>query len=686
MSPPPDLFQPTAPLLPSLYDWGLEGSLEEAAVRLPSCPSEEDLAALLPDYEITGLLGRGGMGVVYRGVQRQLQRPVAIKVLPLDLADTPGFAARFQQEATAMASLNHPGIVAVYDFGETMAGHFYYVMELLLGLDLAESLRAHRLAPEAAVELVTALATALDFAHQQGVIHRDLKPSNILLTSDGEPKLADFGLALLMEKNLELSRLTMGGTTLGTLEYAAPEQLEGEVVTTASDLYSLGVLTYELLTGELPRGVFDPPSVRNPAVDAAFDGVVLTALQSDPERRHASVAEFRMALLHAADVRAQQAEKERKLRQKLARRARVAAVLCGVVLLTAGLAVYAWRARQEANERRATAEAAQAETEGVMQFLLTDLRKRLEATGNLGAMDSVLERAVAHFRQKYESSSHAPTAAVQLADVLVTKGDVIGVRGLQAQAAALFQEALALASSARAAEPGNPAWQRRVVQAHRRLSEYHMGVTQYPQALTEARAMLHEAEQLHDPAAAHEVASAHYALAVALGWLKQWEDCRAEWLTTQAMLRTLAAAHPQDEALPRELANIEMALGSLEEQLEHYPEMMDHWQKFHEFVRQHDGPRSNLFCHSSVRLGVGLRKSGSPSEALPLLADAVAIAEQEVATLPGHKGALSLLMWCLKELVTVQELTHQPAAAQATRERLEKVTALDADTPARTHL
>ena len=184
-----------------------EGSLaEEQAQGEWTPPTPGDLEALLPEYEFQDICGRGGMGAVYRAVQKKLARPVAVKILPVSLGDSPGFADRFRQEARAMGSLNHPHIVAVYDSGETLAGHSFYVMEFIEGRDLAQKLAEGKMDLEAAVQVMTETCEAVEFAHSKGIIHRDIKPSNILLTAEGKVKLADFGLALPMEKNLELSR------------------------------------------------------------------------------------------------------------------------------------------------------------------------------------------------------------------------------------------------------------------------------------------------------------------------------------------------------------------------------------------------------------------------------------------------------------------------------------------------
>jgi serine/threonine protein kinase len=242
-----------------------------------------------------------------------------------------------------MASLHHPGVVQVYETGETAEGHLYYVMELVDGEDLASRLRRGRLPMEEAVPLIAQVAEALQAAHQLGIVHRDVKPANIFLSGTGTARLGDFGLALTEEQAEEALRLTRAGTTVGTVEYAAPEQLSrARPVSAASDVFSLGVLTDEVLTGELPRGNFDPPSLCNPEVDAAFDSVVLRALQTDSARRYADAGAFREAFLHAADRRRQQVLRDEAVRRKIMRRTRTVAALAAVPLVTGGSAVLAW--------------------------------------------------------------------------------------------------------------------------------------------------------------------------------------------------------------------------------------------------------------------------------------------------------------------------------------------------------
>jgi serine/threonine protein kinase len=262
-------------------------------------PSLEELQMRLPVYQITSLLGRGGMGAVYKGCQINLDRPVAIKILPsfMDDDETGGnFSARFKNEARAMARLSHAGIVKAFDFGETADGLLYIVMEFIEGTDVAQMLHEQgRLPPEHALAITAHVCDALTYAHSRGIYHRDIKPANIMVGYDGVVKVADFGLAKMSHDGK--SGLTQSGLALGTLHYMAPEALVlGAGVDHRADLYSLGVMLYQMLTGSLPQGIFKMPSQLVPGLDPRYDAIISKALREDRDIRHQSAAEFRAEL------------------------------------------------------------------------------------------------------------------------------------------------------------------------------------------------------------------------------------------------------------------------------------------------------------------------------------------------------------------------------------------------------
>jgi polar amino acid transport system substrate-binding protein len=261
----------------------LQGGLAAApAVGSFTPPSVAELAPLFPQLEIVGLLGSGGMGAVYKARQPALDRLVALKILPKELGRDPSFAERFAREARALAKLDHPHIVTVYDCG-TSGGYPYLLMEYVDGSDLRHALRERKLPAAEALRVVTRACEALQYAREQGVIHRDIKPENILLTRNGGVKLADFGLAKVVGD--AGGSLTAEREVMGTRHYMAPEQEEApQTVDHRADVYSMGVVCYELLTGELPLGQFAPPS-QKAKVDPRLDAVVLKALAREPGRR-----------------------------------------------------------------------------------------------------------------------------------------------------------------------------------------------------------------------------------------------------------------------------------------------------------------------------------------------------------------------------------------------------------------
>lgn len=300
-----------------------EGGRSVDADFTPPTPAE--LAPHFPDLEILDLLGYGGMGMVYRARQKRLNRLVALKILSPKIGQNPAFAERFQREATAMAMLNHPHIVMVYDFGQcdsqlarSSPGTaeedrlYYFVMEYVDGVNLRRLLEDGKLAPEEALAIVPQICDALQYAHDKGVVHRDIKPENILLDKNGQVKIADFGLAKLVGKTDKSSNastaptatypaapqprdytLTSAGQVMGTPYYMAPEQTEHpRNVDHRADIYSLGVVFYQMLTGELPLGRFAPPS-QKVHIDVRLDDVVLRALEKEPERRYQQVSEIK---------------------------------------------------------------------------------------------------------------------------------------------------------------------------------------------------------------------------------------------------------------------------------------------------------------------------------------------------------------------------------------------------------
>ncbi len=248
-------------------------------------PTPAELAPLFPQLEIIALIGQGGMGAVYQARQPSLDRFVALKILPPQTGRDPGFGERFTREARALARLNHPNIVAVHEFGA--AGTYpYFVMEFVDGVTLRHLLATAKTTPREALAIVPQICDALQFAHDRGVVHRDIKPENILVDKTGAVKIADFGLAKLVGAELPDFSITGEHDVMGTPHYMAPEQIERPLeVDHRADIYSVGVVFYQMLTGELPLGRFAPPS-RKVQIDVRLDEIVLRALEKEPELRY----------------------------------------------------------------------------------------------------------------------------------------------------------------------------------------------------------------------------------------------------------------------------------------------------------------------------------------------------------------------------------------------------------------
>ena len=258
-------------------------------------PTAAALQAALPMLEVLQLLGHGGMGAVYKARQPGLDRIVAVKILPPETLRDPAFVERFNREARALAKLNHPNIVGVYDFGQS-GGYCHFLMEYVDGANLRQLMRAGAMTPALALKIVPQVCDALQFAHDEGIVHRDIKPENILLDKKGRVKIADFGLAKLLDTTPQDRSLTGTQQIMGTMHYMAPEQLEGSRdVDHRADIYSLGVTFYEMLTGELPIGRFLAPSKKAP-IDARLDDVVLHSLEKERELRYQHASEIKTDL------------------------------------------------------------------------------------------------------------------------------------------------------------------------------------------------------------------------------------------------------------------------------------------------------------------------------------------------------------------------------------------------------
>jgi serine/threonine protein kinase len=321
-------------------------------------PTLAELSKHFPQLEILEFIGQGGMGAVYKARQKQLDRTVALKILPPQVASGPGFAERFTREVRALAKLNHPHIVTLYEFGQT-DGLFYFLMEFVDGVNLRQLLNNSRISPPEALAIVPQICDALQYAHDRGIVHRDIKPENIMLNKDGDVKIADFGVAKIVEDPDqagihapgEAGELTEAGSVLGTPQYMAPEQVAHPLaVDHRADIYALGVVFYQMLTGELPAGKFDPPS-RKVQIDVRLDEVVLRALENKPELRYQQAGELKthVETILTTPPKTPLTQKESKPMNK-----KTAAAIAIVVLLLTAAGYASWFTLSQPNQKNPT--------------------------------------------------------------------------------------------------------------------------------------------------------------------------------------------------------------------------------------------------------------------------------------------------------------------------------------------
>ena len=316
-------------------------------------PAIAELAAKFPQLEILELIGKGGMGAVYKARQKQLDRLVALKILPPGIGSDAAFAERFTREARALAKLNHPNIVTLYEFGETN-GQFYFLMEFVDGVNLRQLLNHSRISPREALAIVPQICDALQFAHDHGIVHRDIKPENILLDRYGRVKVADFGLAKIVAAYdrpdpessdtrqppaAVIENLTDAGKVMGTPKYMSPEQAEnpGDVDHRA-DIYALGVVFYQMLTGELPGKKIEPPS-KKVQIDVRLDEIVLRALKKKPELRFQQASAFKTQVetISAEPEKPEIQNPKPKVKSRLSRTTLAVAACVAIIVATLAL-------------------------------------------------------------------------------------------------------------------------------------------------------------------------------------------------------------------------------------------------------------------------------------------------------------------------------------------------------------
>ena len=333
-----------------------------------------DNPRIFGDYELVELIEEGGMGIVYKAIQKNLNRTVAIKMIKSGQLATPSEVQRFRTEATAAARLDHPNIVPIYEIGE-QDGRYFYSMRFIEGQNLSKMIGKRPIEPKKTAKILSTIARAVHYAHQHGILHRDLKPTNVLIDKNGEPLLTDFGLAKLLEQS---ENVTQSQAVMGSASYMSPEQASGKTaeISVASDVYSLGAILYEMLTGRPPftssnfietiKKVIDTeptkPSEINPQVDAELETICLKCLEKQPEHRYGSALDLALELerwLNGEPILARPSTRLQRLIKWTRRKPAIAALVCLLILVaTTGIisVIIFWQdavAARKLAERRA---------------------------------------------------------------------------------------------------------------------------------------------------------------------------------------------------------------------------------------------------------------------------------------------------------------------------------------------
>lgn len=476
-----------------------------------SLRSLEELNEVFSDFEIRRLLGRGGMGAVYEAWQKSLTRPVALKLLPPELLRSQDFFDRFQREARLMAQMDHPNVARVYDSGITDDGEAYIVMELVAGVPITTDAASRGLDLRNRLSLFHQVCCGVQHAHQKGIIHRDLKPSNILVAEiEGRkvPKVIDFGLAKPLEQSAGDEAVWLSaGHAVGTPAYMSPEQAAGRDIDSRSDIYSLGALLYELLTGRtfldeaplrdatrtkieatirqtpVPRpsagkGTIncpDAPSVTPSAFRGDLDAIVLKALEKDPARRYETVAaladDIQRYLTHQPVLAVH--PHPLYLTGKFCRRHRVGlAIAAGfVIVLIAGVVLIVHESFQARQAEHLAGERLR-QGERLIEFLLGDLHAKLETVGRIDVLEATVGE-VEQFYAQHEASDLSPESLRNRGRAMLRLGQIRNAQAKADAAKSHYEEAIRIYNTAIGLRPTQLAWKEELGRTWNSLAVFH---------------------------------------------------------------------------------------------------------------------------------------------------------------------------------------------------------------------
>jgi tetratricopeptide (TPR) repeat protein len=555
---------------------GLAGERGSATPPAPeSWPS-------IPDFEILGVLGRGGMGVVYQARQKSLDRTVALKMIPLSDRARPEEIARFRSDAEAAAHLQHPDFMQIYQVGE-QDGRPYFVLEFAGGGSLAQHIAATPQPVRQAAELVERLARAMHYAHERGIVHRDLKPANILLTSDGMPRITDFGLAKRLDKEMGQTRT---GVVMGTPSYMAPEQAEGRTkeITPRTDVYALGAILYELLTGRPPflaetsletvRQVVSEepvaPARLRPNVPRDLETVCLKCLHKEPARRYASaldLAEDLRRFVVGEPVQARPTSLVERAWKWARRRPALAALLAVGTASAAALAVvmllYNAQLQGERAEAQRARERAQANyekaREAVDRFYTKVTETKLLNVPRLEALKrDLLQTAGQFYEELVRDRADDPDAVADLGRAYWRLGNITGETASKTEARELLEKALALQEKLARDHPETAEHQSNLAATCTSLGTLSQRLGETARAgslLQQARALWEKLARNHpaDPFYQHNLAASDHNLGY---WCQNTGDMAA---AEQALRRAVAVR----ERLVREHGDVDLYISAL---------------------------------------------------------------------------------------------------------------------------
>jgi tetratricopeptide (TPR) repeat protein len=697
--------------------------MAETHSLLKACASEEQVTAsrrhelgtipqesapkLVGNYQIDRLLGRGGMGAVYLGhrVDGQFEQQVAIKLIDVPLA-TDLFRERFRQERQILAGLQHPLIARLLDGGVTGEGDLYLVMEYVNGVPIHRFCESKQLTVRQRLELFRSVCDAVQFAHQNLVVHRDLKPDNIIVAEDGAPRLLDFGTAKLLSptRGGAENEFTRHGYQSFTPQYASPEQVLGNSVTTASDTYSLGVLLYRLLTGILPYELteftteemvrvicHEPP--RTPSfssgpkrkLDADLQAILLKALRKEAPERYLTVEQFAndvQAYLDGQPVTARRGTLRYRA-GKFVRRHRLALVAAGLLALTllVGLAGVLWETRV-ANAERRKAEARSADLRQLSNSLLSELDEAIkQLPGSTDAQKLLVTRVLEHLDRMAKDSKGDRITQLDLIDSYVRLSDVQGNvyeqnLGDRAGGLAIIDKAISLAQALVASAPNDPEALRALAVAQASKGQTLSSTSDVQGAV----ASLQSAAQTYDrllslpgatPVLLVEASTVNSALGDVLGQDTGLADLDAALVSYRKSLDLDTRALTLDPGFLRArrgLADMQMHIGNAELDIDPAQALKDFQlalQRLDALPASEESSLSTLRSRGIMvrKIAAALSELGEYSQAIPLFEQAVQIHQKLVDADPKDTRNLRDVKRALDDEASSYEYAADPALA-----------------------